>query len=378
MRICLYSPSFGPRPTGTHITVDALARQFTQRGHLVSVLALGDPHTMKNPFAVNWLPTPFGSQWFPERSAGPLREFQQVNEFEVICAIDAHPTGYGALKVAEEFEIPLVLASMHGDVLNASPLRGRGHLWKRVIAAYRNADAVVAISPYMHQLLESLDEDPEAMNLVSIHNGVDTESFSRPATRPDNFDDPRPFLLCVGDLTDDGGVSDSLTAMSKMRDRLGDTTLVVLGDGPRGAALRKLTHQLRLDDRVHFVGARTGDARRWFMQRCRYAMIVPHEQGNPMAALQVAAAGRPVVCTSPSAFDDICRGGVNGLRVPAASPNTLADAMARMQRFDLETMGLNSFELAQDYDWSDVASRYLELFELLRAGARHDHKKVVA
>jgi glycosyltransferase involved in cell wall biosynthesis len=369
MRICLYTPSFGPRPTGTHVTVDALARQFTQRGHLVSVLAMGDPHTMKNPFAVNWLPTPFPAQWFPERSAGSLRAFQQVNDFEIICAIDAHPTGYGALKVAQEFEIPLVLVSMHGDVLSSSPLRARGHLWKRVVAAYRNADAVVAISPYTRQLLESLDGDADSLNLVSIHNGVDTEAFSRPTSRPAEFDDPRPFLLCVGDLTDTGGVGDALAAVSKMRDRLDDTTLVVLGDGPRGATIRKQVRQLRLDDRVHFVGARSGDERRWFMQRCRYAMIVPHEPANPMAALQVIAAGRPVVCTTPSAFDEVCRGGVNGLRVGPASPNALADAMARMQRFDLETMGLNSFEIAQDYDWSNVAGRYIELFDMLRAGS---------
>ena len=43
--------------------------------------------------------------------------------------------------------------------------------------------------------------------------------------------------------------------------------------------------------------------------------------------------------------------------------------MARMQRFDLETMGLNSFEIAQDYDWSNVAARYIELFQTLLASS---------
>jgi len=367
MRICLYTPSLSPEPTGTHITVDALARQFTQRGHLVSVLAMGHEHRMNTPYAVHWIAPPFGRQWFPERAAATLRDFQRANQFEVICCVDAHPTGYAALQVAQEFEIPLVVVSMEGDVTTESPLRRRPHLWKRVLATYRNADTVVAISPSMHTLLEQLEES-DALNLVSIHSGVDTESFSRPADRPEDYDDPRPYLLFAGSLDLTGGADDALAAFSKVRDRLDDIVLVMLGDGPQRGILQKRVRQLNLTDRVHFVGWRHGDERRWFMQHHRFALIVPRRACHPTLGLQVAACGRPMICTTPGPFDEICRGGVNGLRVPPESPNTLAEAIMRLQRFDLETMGLNSLEIAQDYDWSQIASRYLELFELLTAG----------
>ncbi|MBI1370664.1 MAG: glycosyltransferase [Planctomycetes bacterium] len=360
MRICLYTPSLGPNATPTHIIVDALARQMMARGHLVSVLAQCTRPAFNPPYAVHYAPPPMSPDWFPERSARALAAFHEANAFELICVFDAHPTGYGAMRVAHDANVPLVIVSMGGDLYHGSPMRRKGHVWKRIAATYRDADAAVATSPYMMRLLAELDGGPA--NVVAIHSGVDTATFSQPAPQPGDFDDPRGFCLTIGALEDGSGVGDAIEAYARAHGRLGDTTLIVMGDGSQRAALSKRISQLNLDDRVTFVGERRGTERRWFMQKAKFAMIVPHEEGNAMTALQVMACGRPIVCTGESAFDEVCRPGVNGLLVPAASPVALADAIARLQRFEIESMALNSMGIAQDYDWQMVVDGYLKLF----------------
>jgi len=361
MRVCLFTPIFLPSVGGTEFVTDALARQFQAAGVQTTVLAQGAPAELDVPYDVRWSPKPRLIRWRPERSARALAKLHAEKPFDLFCANYANPTGYGALRLGQRVGVPVVIVSHGGDLYRSSKDRKRPGLWRRTCYTYRHADGLVAISPYVEQLIREIAPSPPPLR--SIPNGIDLATYAQPAEPPDDIHIDRPFCLCLGNLGPMKGFDDALTAFAKVRDRLGDMMMVVVGSGPLDQALRDQAKQLKLDDHVLFAGRRVDEAKRWFIQQCRFGLMPSIEEGHPIVGLEYLASGKPLICTHNAAFDGMYEHGVNSLRIDHQAPDQLADAMLQIQTMDLGAMGRESLRLAQNYDWPMIAGRYLEFFE---------------
>ena len=99
-----------------------------------------------------------------------------------------------------------------------------------------------------------------------------------------------------------------------------------------------------------------------------------HYEGLPTVLLEALACSRPVVSTAVSGALDVVEDGVNGLLVPARSPETLADAICRLlgdHRLRAR-LGAAAYRTVQDcYSWQVVGDSYLRCYRaLLFSGKR--------
>jgi glycosyltransferase involved in cell wall biosynthesis len=178
-------------------------------------------------------------------------------------------------------------------------------------------------------LIDSLGLDPQ--RVVSIPTGADLSRF-QPGDR-------REARARLG-LPADGriiGIVATLRSwkghrflISALHDpRLAGVCLVIVGDGPQGAALREQAAAEGLAQRVVFAGQQE-DVARWLQVFDAFALPSTGHEGVPQALIQAMACGLPIVTTAVGAIPELVRDGESGLVVPPGEVPALAAAIARL------------------------------------------------
>ncbi len=365
MKICLFTPTFLPAVGGTETVTDILARQLQRAGHEPVVLTPGRPAPLKLPYTVRWYAKPLGSRLFPELHARALRQAHEEFKFDIWCVNYGNPTGYGAVRLGKRLGVPVVVVSHGGDLYVDGGDRRRPRIWQRVVIAYREADALVAISPYLQELIAGVA--PEHKDVTLIPNGIDISGITEPAARPADFTDTRPFCLCLGNLGRFKGFDDAIAAFAARRSDLGGMVMVIVGDGPLEAQLKAQAKEMGVGNEVIFTGRRVGNDKRWFLQNCRFGLMPSLEEGHPLVGIEFLASGKPLICTTNRAFDGMYDEGVNAIRVTARDRQKLGEAMVKMNAMDLAALGRASLSRAPRFDAQAMAESYIQLFNRLRA-----------
>jgi glycosyltransferase involved in cell wall biosynthesis len=104
--------------------------------------------------------------------------------------------------------------------------------------------------------------------------------------------------------------------------------LDLVGDGPLEAKTRRLAGELDLAGRVKFLGYLEEPARA--LAAAQVFVLSSRSEGFPRSILEAMRAGLPVAASEVGGVGEAVADGVNGLLVPARSPEALATALARL------------------------------------------------
>jgi glycosyltransferase involved in cell wall biosynthesis len=126
-----------------------------------------------------------------------------------------------------------------------------------------------------------------------------------------------PTLVFAGRLALQKSLDVALRALSMCN----DVALVIAGDGPERDGLEALADELRLADRVRFLGAQPREA--------VFELLSSSWENFPHSVVEGLAVGTPVVATDVGGVAEVVTDGVNGLLVPARDPDALAAAIRR-------------------------------------------------
>jgi len=102
------------------------------------------------------------------------------------------------------------------------------------------------------------------------------------------------FILAVGRLVKQKRFQDLIKAFSKIEKNYA-TNLVILGDGPEKKKLIKLTEELKVADKTHFLGYDTNPFK--YMSKCDVFVLTSGWEGMPNVLLQAMACGAKIVST---------------------------------------------------------------------------------
>jgi glycosyltransferase involved in cell wall biosynthesis len=108
----------------------------------------------------------------------------------------------------------------------------------------------------------------------------------------------------------------------------GAIRLYVFGEGPLEPSLRALCAELRIEDRVTFMGFRE-NMPGYLRQLDAMAMPSRHE-GIPYAALEAMSMGVPLVASDVGGLHEILESEVDALLVPVEDSGMLGDAVTRL------------------------------------------------
>ena len=178
---------------------------------------------------------------------------------------------------------------------------------------------------------------------------------------------PRPkcgfTLLYVGRLAPPKDHATLLQAVALTRAHYPGVQLWMVGDGPLDSSLRKLSHELELDDCVTFFGEQA-DVSPFLLAADLFVMSSVTE-GLPVSLLEAMSAGLPAVVTDVGGMGEIARLSGAATLVPSSDPEGMAkalcDAIARRQ--ELPKMGqLASACYEQYFKPERMLDEYISLY----------------
>src|SRR5262252_2824837 len=221
------------------------------------------------------------------------------------------------------------------DFLDDADYRWR-RSWRRTALTlatrigYRLADAIVVTSNGVADDLVSAFGIARDRIRV-LHNPVDLAAVAAAAIEPVDPAEPHwpsaPRIVAAGRLADAKNYLLMLDALALVR-RTVPASLLVLGDGERGPAIREHAQRLGIGDAVVFAGFQRNPWK--FIAQADVFALSSRYEGFGNVLIEAMACGVPVVATSSPGTRDIVAGGVNGLLVEKHQPAELAAALERL------------------------------------------------
>lgn len=187
-----------------------------------------------------------------------------------------------------------------------------------------------------------------------IPGGVDTDRF-RPVDAPAGRQ-----ILFVGRLDWRKGVGIAIASLAKVRERVGDARLTVVGTGPMERSARQLVRKLRLDEAVSFHGYVGRDRLpHYFGDAAAFCAPSLGGEGFGLVLLEAMASGVPVAASAIPGYSDVVEDGRTGLLFPAGNATALADCLVRVLgdpvlARDLAERGRTH---AESMSWTNVAAQ---------------------
>ncbi|WP_321112073.1 glycosyltransferase family 4 protein [Halorussus salinisoli] len=215
-------------------------------------------------------------------------------------------------------------------------------------------DTVISVNHEHVDLLETDHEDVRA-----IPNGVDLDRFAVEAGRTQD-------VLFLGRLAPKKRVTDLITAFARVADEFPDSTLRIVGTGPKREALEKQVGNLGLSDRISFEGRVSDEMIPQYYASAGVFVLPSVWEGHPLTLLEAWAASTPVIASSVEGIEEFVDHDETGYLVPPKSPDELASAI-RLALEDVDRArewGQNARELVEEqYSWEGMADRTYDLYQ---------------
>ncbi len=207
-----------------------------------------------------------------------------------------------------------------------------------------------------------------------ISNGVDVSRFERYARYEELVRSYPQYnhkvFIYVGRLGQEKSVDLVIDGVHQAIETAPEIRLVVVGEGPSGAALRAKVAQLQLQHVVSFLG-RLPHAellQSGLLHHARAFVTASTTENQPMTVIEAICCGTPAVVPDVEGMDELVVD--NGLRFAAHDRRSLADALSQVASDDAlhQRCAGAALRMKERFDGRAVAERFLQVYEDARAG----------
>lgn len=175
---------------------------------------------------------------------------------------------------------------------------------------YAQYDTIISITEKTQMnLLDWIDsKGKDIAKHVVIENGVDIEKIRKalPYKKDeliDGINEEIKLICMVGRFSEQKDQATLIKAVSKLSD---DVHLLLVGEGPLMNENKKIVEELRLIDRVHFLGFREDIPR--ILKTVDIVVLSSHWEGFGLAAVEGMAAGKPVIASDVEGLSEVVKG----------------------------------------------------------------------
>ena len=247
-----------------------------------------------------------------------------------------------------------------------------------VETSYRKCDRIIAVSEmvrndciqYFHVSPDKIISIPNSVTVPPAGPGIDEKIRT--------FIGKRRLIITTGRLNPEKGIGHLIRAYASVRDRIPDTCLLILGDGPLKNSFQQLIQDLCMQDFILLPGHRSNPQD--YLQKADLFILPSPREGMSNSLLEAMASGLPVI-SARNGSEEILRGpeqisrdirpdklpeyAAYGVLVPAEDEESLADSIKiLMQSPSLrEKYARQSLLRAQAYDIRLIAARWISEIE---------------
>jgi glycosyltransferase involved in cell wall biosynthesis len=252
----------------------------------------------------------------------------------------AHFAGVGhtASKLKRKTGLPFVITEHTSSMMKPTIDQ---HLYKTANEAYASADALIAVSPGLREVIKGrFDKDA-----IYIPNIVDTKLFSYV---PKSSDDIFRFIS-IGGLIVRKRMDLTIEAFAQAFGDNEKVTLTIFGEGPERGKLEDLIKKHKLAKRVNLMGLQSRKDIAKHLQTSDCFVLASQAETFGVVYTEALSAGVPVIATRCGGPEHFVNDG-NGVFVHVDDLNALVKAMRYM------------YNNAQKYDRQAIANSTIEQF----------------
>ena len=200
--------------------------------------------------------------------------------------------------------------------------------------------------------------------LKVIPNGIDVSVFHPGHAPIRHLRDERVNILFVGRLEKRKGLGYLLRGYEFMKQRVPNTRLIVVGDGPLRSSVESYISRHRVPDVVMAGYVPDSVLPRYYCSADIFCAPATGAESFGIVLLEAMATGLPVVATEIDGYMSVLEPGRDSLTVQPKSWSELGGALVILAR-DAQLrnrMGAYGLEKARRYAWEEVASHVLEVY----------------
>lgn len=228
------------------------------------------------------------------RQISQAKKLIQENNISIVHVNSAAPCQW-MWYAARQCGVPL-LTQLHSRYNLRDRLRLCLHLSPHIVAVSK------AVSEQM------LSEGYPQNQLSVIYNGLDIPTLESQPTRMVRSTLGLPIdstvIASVGSLIQRKGMDRIINALATLSPTRSELHLLLIGDGPELPKLRKLVHQLKVTDKVHFVGEQHHVCG-WLRGGVDLFVSGAREEAFGLVLAEAAIAGVPVVAPSVGGIPEV-------------------------------------------------------------------------
>lgn len=313
----------------------------------------------------------FGKGW---DFAGLRRLARWIGEVrpDVLVCVNTYPLFYGHLARWLSGRHCRIVEIFHSTELPVREARRMRWVYRHF---FNRSDRIVYVSEAQRAYWErrGLRRDRSQV----IPNGIDTEHFRDTYSQEDKIAlrgrfgfGPDDFVvgICAA-LRPEKRHEDLIEAVARLRTQDVPAKVLIIGDGPRRAAIERRIAELSLERDVAVTGFQT-DVRP-YVAACDCMAIVSHQvETFSIAALESMAMGKPMVMSAIGGAAEQVREGENGYLFPADDVDALTQVLVKLadpkRRAELGRMARMLVKC--HFGMEAMMEKYTRLFQGVAAG----------
>jgi glycosyltransferase involved in cell wall biosynthesis len=176
--------------------------------------------------------------------------------------------------------------------------------------------------------------------------------------------DSTPQIALIGSYIDRKGIGYSVPALNVLMKKEPQLRIHFLGTGcPPEKVLMDFSAEVK--DRVNIVPFFDKLQLPHLLKNCRILLFPSLSEGFPLALVEAMACGLAPIVTRIPGPTEIIKNNINGILIDARNQSQIEDAVLNLlkNRDHLEKLRLQAYETVQAYEWSDIASQHMKLYE---------------
>jgi glycosyltransferase involved in cell wall biosynthesis len=343
---------------GTTVRAPSHAKRYDDEGRSVGLLSATSSDRVRSLPAVlgfypfqHWAVRDLASRIVPS-----LREIEPEPALVHNVRVGREPLTAASLAFARSRGVPFVLTPNHHP---------RWHGWRYRVYCdiYRQADALIAFTQHERRVLVGLGVKPERVHVTGI--GPVLAPTADPDRARREYGLPDPFVLFLGQKYPYKGLDALLQAAPIVWRRHPDVHFVFVG--PRTPYSQRLFART-IDPRVHEIDAVSLQDKTSLLRACEVLCVPSSQEAFGGVIVEAWSQGRPVVVgPAPAAFD-VVSDGEDGLLVPEATGEAVAERLGRLldDPARAAAMGARGAQkLADRFTWDRLAEQTLSVYRSL-------------
>ncbi|MBI2144640.1 glycosyltransferase [Candidatus Woesearchaeota archaeon] len=371
MRIAFFTEMFPPLVNGVAVSVAELAKKLADRGHTIYVFAPKYPgHSFSYP-NIRLMPRRAISvpKYKNVKLALPFNpgifRFIKKEKIGVVHFHTPTPLGLEGIVIAKLLRLPLI-GSFHGYFMDKAYLKhvklnydfAERLAWKYSNFFYNTCNLVVCPSEGTKaELIARNCKKPVKV----IPHGIDTAVFdnAKAALLKKDYNNCGKLLLFVGRIAHEKNILYLLECFALVLKKVGNAKLLIVGDGPQMADIKKKIVTLGMQGKVILLGEMEHEklVKSGVYGACDVFVHASTTETGPMTVLEAQANGLVCVAVKSKAMK-LIRNNVNGYIVDANDKQAFADAVVKLltKKSVYSRMRKATLASIKKYDMNYIAS----------------------